>query len=139
MTTPLPWVYDDGGRSEVFKGTAGDCVTRALAIGEAIPYLDAYNALWSLGGKTPRDGVPRKVYQTLLTLWGWQWVPTMAIGSGTTVHLATGELPPGRLITRLSRHLAAVIDGVVYDTEDPTRDGTRAVYGYFRKEDSYGN
>ena len=32
---------------------------------------------------------------------------------------------------RLSGHLAAVIDGVVHDIHDCSRDGTRCVYGYF--------
>ena len=56
----------------------------------------------------------------------------MSIGAGTTVHLAVGELPDGPLVASLSRHLGAVIDGVVYDTYDPTRDGTRCVYGYYQ-------
>jgi hypothetical protein len=31
-----------------------------------------------------------------------------------------------------SRHLVAVIDGVIHDTHDCSRDGTRCVYGYFQ-------
>lgn len=53
----------------------------------------------------------------------------MAIGQGTTVHLRADELPSGRLVARVSRHVVAVIDGVAYDSHDPTRDGTRCVYG----------
>ena len=34
----------------------------------------------------------------------------------------------------LSRHMCAVIDGVIHDTYDPSRDGTRAVYGYYTDE-----
>jgi len=33
----------------------------------------------------------------------------------------------------LSRHLTTVIDGVIYDTYDPSREGTRCVYGYYSK------
>jgi hypothetical protein len=55
----------------------------------------------------------------------------MGIGTGCRVHLRAGELPGGRIITRLTGHLAAVIDGVVHDTEDPGRAGTRCVYGYW--------
>ena len=55
----------------------------------------------------------------------------MTIGSGTRVHLRADELPAGRLIVRISKHMSAVIDGVVYDMFDPTRGGTRVVYGYF--------
>jgi len=64
---------------------------------------------------------------------GWQWTSTMQIGSGCTVHLRPDELPQGRLVVSLSRHVVAVIDGVAYDTHDPTRGGLRCVYGYFHK------
>jgi hypothetical protein len=57
----------------------------------------------------------------------------MKIGSGCRVHLADGELPMGWLIVRCSRHLTAVIDGVIHDTHDPQRGGKRCVYGYFSK------
>jgi hypothetical protein len=57
----------------------------------------------------------------------------MAIGSGCTVHLRDGELPQGRLIVAVSKHIVTVIDGVIRDTHDPSRDGTRCVYGYWRK------
>ena len=36
----------------------------------------------------------------------------------------------GPLEVRCSRHIAAVMDGVVHDTHDPSRGGTRTVYGY---------
>ncbi|MGA2164193.1 MAG: hypothetical protein ABSH36_06960, partial [Solirubrobacteraceae bacterium] len=56
----------------------------------------------------------------------------MKIGHGCTVHLHAEELPSGRLIVRLSRHMCAVIDGVIHDTHDPSRQGTRCVYGYWQ-------
>jgi hypothetical protein len=56
----------------------------------------------------------------------------MSIGSGCTVHLRDGELPMGRLIVSVSLHLVAVIDGIIHDTHDCSRDGTRCVYGYWR-------
>ena len=43
------------------------------------------------------------------------------------------ELPRGPLIVKVSRHLTAVIDGVLYDTHDCSRGGTRCVYGYFSR------
>jgi hypothetical protein len=51
------------------------------------------------------------------------------------VHLRDGELPMGRLVVSLSRYYAAVIDGVIHDTHDPSRDGTRCVYGYWTMPD----
>ena len=56
----------------------------------------------------------------------------MQVGSGCRVHLRTEELPKGRLVVRLSRHLTAVIDGVIHDIYNPDRRGIRCVYGYFK-------
>ncbi len=136
-------VFDDGGRAEAgFKGEAGDCVTRAIAIATGLPYQDVYDALNiatrddRAQGKRhgARTGVARKVYETYLASLGFRWVPTMQIGSGCQVHLRADELPTGAIIARLSRHVCAVIDGVIHDTHDPSRDGTRCVYGYFIKD-----
>lgn len=57
----------------------------------------------------------------------------MGIGTGCTVHLRDGELPRGRLIVAVSKHIVAVVDGVIHDTHDPSRDETRCVYGYWQK------
>jgi len=134
------WIEDDGGRTEAgFRGEAGDCVARAIAIATNVPYDLVYEELaerMKSAGKSrsARNGIPRKVYETYLGERGWIWKPTMQIGSGCTVHLRADELPSGRIIVRLSRHLAAVIDGRIHDTHDPSRDGTRCVYGYFYRK-----
>jgi hypothetical protein len=57
----------------------------------------------------------------------------MKIGSGCQTHLREGELPMGRLIVKTSKHLVAVINGIIHDTADPSREGTRCVYGYWSK------
>lgn len=139
------WRYDDGGRAAAgFKGEAGDCVTRAIAIATGRPYRQVYDELGALVRGThtnrgrrrasARDGMPHWAYERYLRSIGWTWIPTMRIGSGTKVHLRADELPAGRLVVRLSKHMAAVIDGVVHDTFDPSRGGTRAVYGYWLHE-----
>jgi len=48
--------------------------------------------------------------------------------------LRADELPQGKLIVRLSKHLTAMIDGVIQDTHDPSRGGKRCVYGYYTKQ-----
>jgi len=139
----MAFKYNDGGRKEAgYKGTAGDCVTRAIAIATEKPYQEIYTALNLLaisertgkrkrGISSARTGVYKQTYKKYLTELGWKWVPTMQIGQGCKVHLRSDELPPGRLIVCVSKHLVAVIDGVANDTHDPTRNGTRCVYGYF--------
>lgn len=152
----MRYTYDDGGRAAAgYKGSAGDCVTRAIAIATGLPYQEVYDALWAgnkdyaanhrgrvarriargkgRSGTTPRNGIFKEVSRPYLKALGWRWVPTMTIGSGCKVHLRADELPGGRLIVKVSRHLVAVIDGVVHDTYDCTRGETRCVYGYWQK------
>jgi hypothetical protein len=147
----MEWVYDDGGRKAAdYKGSTGDCVVRAIAIATELGYQNIYDAVNEFskdervtkrmrgGRSSSRTGVHKKTSRKFLTELGWTWTPTMGIGTGTTVHLRDGELPMGRLIVACSRHYVAVIDGVIHDTADPSRDGTRAVYGYYYKEQSDG-
>jgi hypothetical protein len=145
----MRFVYDDGGRAAAgYKGTTGDCVCRAVAIATGKPYQEVYDALNEAAKverpgaarhrrgrrSSARTGVFKATTRRYIESLSWQWVPTMQIGSGCTVHLRAEELPSGRLIVSLSRHIVAVINGVVHDLEDPCRDGTRCVYGYFTKD-----
>lgn len=143
------FVYDDGGRAAAgYTGSASDCVCRAIAIATEKPYQEVYDALNELakrertgkrkkGKSSARNGVYRATYEPYILSLGWKWVPTMRIGQGCTVHLAADELPAGRLIVAVSRHLTAMIDGTIRDTHDPRRynqdSPTRCVYGYFVK------
>lgn len=141
----MDFIYHDGGREAAgYKGKTGDCVTRSIAIATAKPYQEVYDALNRLaqaersgrrGTKlsNSRTGVYRMTYQRYLESLGWRWTSTMSIGSGCRVHLKSDELPQGRLLVKVSRHLTAVIDGVLYDTHNCSRGGTRCVYGYFSR------
>lgn len=136
-------VYNDGGRAAAgYRGQARDCVVRAIAIATQQPYETVYAQLRAEVKRSrlrrhrvhsPREGIRRAVYERYLARLGWHWVPCMQIRSGCKTHLRADELPTGRLIVRLSRHLSAVIDGVIHDTHDPSRGGTRCVYGYWYK------
>lgn len=149
----LPFVFDDGGRSEAgYRGVADDCVVRAVTIATGLPYADVYAAIargvGSEGGSTgatARNGVHtnRKWFRSYMRDLGFQWVPTMQVGKGCSTHLVQDELPVGRLVVRVSKHVCAVIDGVIRDTHDPSRTSQvvepggrlrlahRCVYGYW--------
>lgn len=136
----MQFQYDDGGRAAAgFKGHAGDCVARAVAIATGRPYREVYDAINNLakferrsrGKSSAREGVRKETFRYYLKLLGWTWTPTMQIGSGCKVHLRADELPKGRLVVQVSGHLVAVIDGIIHDTHDCSRDGTRCVYGYW--------
>lgn len=140
--------YDDGGRRLAgYESSADDCVCRAIAIVTGLPYKNVYDRLAEgnatqrrskhdkgTRSKSARDGISttRKWFKDYMVELGFEWTPTMQIGSGCQVHLRSDELPSGRLVCNVSRHLVAVIDGVVHDTYDSSRDGTRCVYGYWK-------
>jgi hypothetical protein len=143
---------DDGGRKDAgFKGDAGDCVVRSIAIASKKPYMQVYNDLKRLNeeyaatrrnkvakklqskGTSPRNGNFKEVYHKYLESLGFEWTPLMKIGTGCKYHLRKGEVPEtGRYVLSLSRHISALIDGVIHDTYDPSRKGNRCVYGYYK-------
>jgi hypothetical protein len=144
----MKWTFDDGGRRAAgWEGLPGDCVCRSIAIAAELPYQRVYDKLNEMAKterprrkgryagqrSSARTGVFKPTWKKLLKELGFVCTPTMGIGTGCRVHLRDGELPMGRLIVQTSRHLTAVIDGVVHDTHDPSRDGTRCVYGYWVK------
>lgn len=141
----MKFVYDDGGRKAAgYTGTACDCVCRAIAIAAEKPYQEVYDLINEFakrerktklkGRSSARDGVYKDTIRKVMAHLGWRWVNTMTIGSGCKVHLRDGELPTGRLVVSVSKHEVAVIDGVIHDLSDCSRDGNRCVYGYYYRE-----
>lgn len=142
----MRYIYNDGGRAASgYRGTAGDCAARAIATATGLPYQGVYDKINDLGSNertgrkkrgrsNARTGVYTQCVRRFMESIGWKWTPTMQIGSGCKVHLRDGELPMGRIVVVLSKHYAAVIDGILHDTYDCSRDGTRCVYGYFSEE-----
>jgi hypothetical protein len=135
----------DGGRAAAgFGGSTGDCATRAIAIATGLSYEKAYELVNAFGAtergrkrrgrikkSSARTGVFGPTMHKIMNHLGWTWVPTMKIGQGCKVHLRESELPKGRIICNVSRHYCAVIDGVIHDNHDPSREETRCVYGYY--------
>lgn len=143
----MKFVYSTGQRELYFeKARVGDCVCRAIVNATGLDYLEVYNGINAEAKNehdskrkrrrsSARNGVytgtaKRYIERTL----GWVWVPCMTIGSGCQVHLTESELPAkGKFIINLSKHFTCVKDGVLYDTYDCSRNGTRCVYGYWRE------
>jgi hypothetical protein len=139
----MKYEYNDGGRSEAgYKGSTGDCVVRAISIASQRPYQEVYELVNSYASNeyksrvskksNARTGVRKSTIRKMMQDLGFVWTPTMKIGSGCKVHLIESELPEGRLVVQVSKHITAVLDKVIHDTYDPSRDGTRCVYGYWR-------
>lgn len=141
----MDFVYSDGGRSKYFKAEkVGDCVCRAICNAGGYDYKVIYDTLNAAakkertgkrksGKSSARNGVYRDTYRKVIEGLGWVWHPTMTIGSGCKVHLNEYELPMDKLIVVVSNHLTCVSYGILYDTYDCSRDGTRCVYGYYTR------
>jgi hypothetical protein len=141
----MDWVYNDGGRKAAgYKGNAGDCGPRAIAIATGMSYQDAYELVDQHGAteraskrrnkkSSARTGTYTATFRRIMDSLNWQWTPTKFFGEGCKVHMKKDELPGGTIILRVSKHFCAVINGVVQDTHCDHRNGTRCVYGYWSK------
>jgi hypothetical protein len=149
------WILTDGGRKAAgYRGTTGDCVIRALTLAvypEVVAdpttetagtrYKTMYRALqerqrqWTgkatLGRDSVRNGVYTFVYREMLNDAKWRHTQINTMVPRPKIHLKREELPGGRLLVELNRHLVAVIDGTIYDQFDSSRDGARIVNGYW--------
>jgi hypothetical protein len=151
------WVKDDGGRSRSRvaragrrKNSTGDCVARAITIATGKDYDEVHDALtvhsvrqtysapdnpyvkWKRrrGGVRvfdPDHGCDEEAFGSYLESLGWKFTST----KDQKVRLRADKLPRGRLIVDISRHLVAVIDGVIHDTFDCGKGGRKHVKGYW--------
>lgn len=142
----LGFNYNDGGRAKYFSAErVGDCVCRAIAIGNDMDYKEVYDLINKYAKKehvgkrkkgisNARNGVYKDTIRRVLEDLGWTWVATMEIGKGCQVHLRANEIPMNEtIIVNVSKHTTCVKNGVINDTYDCSREGTRCVYGYYIK------
>ncbi len=129
----MKYQYNDGGRKAAgFKGTAGDCGARAMAIALGLDYSTVYKELAQANAdngraKSARNGVMKDVYTEVLKRYGFVWMkaPQFAGRKARCSDLT------GVVIAKQARHFVAVIDGVANDAWDSTE---RMVYGYWAKQ-----
>lgn len=128
----------DGGRFAAgYKGLADDCVCRALAIALQRKYEDVYREIALVAkenghkGYSARKGMPKELTAVVMNHFGFTWVPLIIPRRQARPKLASAELPSGRIICKVSRHVCAVVDQVIWDNHDPQREGDRLVYGYW--------
>lgn len=141
---PMPYIQHDGGREAAgYRGAAGDCVTRSICVVTGLPYKQVYGAMRRLA-KFEREGDrlkgwwrshPRKGIDTRRAWFvrymgrlGFEWVP-MPVGT----MLVQDTFGKGVYVVSLCKHYTAVVDGIIYDTYNPSRGKKRRVYGYWRR------
>lgn len=129
----MTYIFNDGGRQEAgYKGRAGDCGARALAIATKIDYQTAYKLIAtansSMGyAKSARNGIRKEIYHEVLTVLGFKWYPAPKFVGRKAKCV---DMPKGTVIARQAHHFVAVIDGVPHDTWDCSH---KMVYGYWAR------
>lgn len=115
----FPFIKDDGGRAKYYKGRAGDCVCRAIAIVTEIDYKEVYDMIREETGQNPGRGINMRQdrFRRLMHRLGFQ----QGVISGA--HFCKGELPEDKKIICIDNHHAiAVVNGEVRDSFDSRYD-----------------
>lgn len=157
----LNFTYSDAGRSNYFKGEAGDCVVRAITHATGEDYKTVYDKLFQINkdylakkntkvsrqmnsrtrekGGTPRNGNYKDIYHKYLLNSGWRWVSLRKFGSSERTKL--DELTHlGNIIVSVNRHLMNMRLGTIYDTWDSRfsywfeKKSVRTANGYYERE-----
>ena len=130
----MNFVYNDGGRKKAgYKGKAGDCGARAIAIALEMDYKSAYNLLAQANknmgfAKSARDGIHKNIYDSVLNKLGWSWVSAPKFEGRKA---KCSDMILGTVIARQAGHFVAVINGIPQDTWDCS---SKMVYGYWVKK-----
>lgn len=132
----MEFTYNDGGRQAAgYKTVArGDCAPRAIAIALDLPYKKVLADLYELGGNGygrshPSQGTSTTIITRYLKSKGWKYVEV-----DQTLRFRRDNLPKRkRMIVAIQRHVVAVIDGVLHDTWESTKNGEALVLGYWVK------
>ena len=116
----LSYEFNDGGRSAYYKGSAGDCVVRAIAIATGEDYKAVYKEAAELtkkrtGKRSARNGVHKEDRKEMLRRRGFAPV-TLPRGGKPTY--AEAHQRYGDCIVSTTRHIAALKGGALHDTFD---------------------
>ena len=123
----IGYVYSDGGRDEAgYKGSARDCVARALSIlltrgnPSADSYKRAYEALAQANvrignNRSARNGIARFLLPDVFRSFG---IVTVKIPRGTRPTYTEAYERYGDCLVSTTKHVCTIIDGQLMDTFD---------------------
>ena len=113
---------DDGGRADAgYRGSAGDCVTRAAAILTGLPYREVYRKMadaerrYGSGKRSARNGISKKASPKVFADLG---LVKVKIPRGPRPTFTEAHERFGDCIVTTTKHLAAIVDGKLRDTSD---------------------
>jgi hypothetical protein len=110
----------DGGQSDtIYAGEENTCTVRALAITANISYEDAYDIMQE-AGRRPNGRIFMGMGLSKFQECGGHYECVYCRGIFSpriTLRKMLPQLEEGNYIVRVRRHVFAVVDGLVYDTE----------------------
>lgn len=129
-----PFCQDDAGRGQSRRPKqSNDCTVRAVAKAGGFEYDMVYDLFMKSGRKAGR-GFDLKSWAKKGVICGRKlvWSPLQAVKGQPRMNIAkfTETHKTGTYILRVTKHVLAVIDGVVYDTFESRPD--KCVYGYWQ-------
>ena len=123
----IGYKFNDGGRAAAGrKGSARDCVARALAILTQRDYTECYKALATAnkvyyGSRSARNGIHAKVFDKVFAEFGLRKVK---LGRCKPTY-SQAHAEHGDCIVTTAKHMCAIVDGDLQDTFDGRAyDGT---------------
>ena len=126
-----PFNRTDSGRAESKRPKQkNDCTVRALSNVLALDYDQAYEIVKERGRKSHGRAffpAPRQNDEVQGSRFVWHSFPAVKGEPRMSLERFCEEYRVGRFIVRTAKHVFAVIDGVVWDTEPERPD--RCVYG----------
>ena len=129
----MTYNFNDGGRAKAgYKGSAGDCGARAMAIALGLNYKTAYNELAQANkdkgfAKSARNGIYKDIYADVLAKHGWTWNSAPKFVGRKA---KCSDMPTGTVIARQAGHYVAVINGI---PQDIWNSSDKMVYGFWSK------
>lgn len=97
----------------------GDCVIRAISIALDIPYNKVLNILFTNSNYFNCDMLVRDCYSKVLTE---DFELPKYHGMNKTVKEVVDSFKDSTLIIRIENHLTVSINGIIYDTWDPSNE-----------------
>ena len=118
----IAYQHDDGGRREAGrKGTARDCVARAIAIATGTAYDAVYKEVARLnkergnGRRSARNGVPKRVTNMACEAFG---LVKVKLPAGPRPTYTEAHERYGDCVVSTTRHVCALVGGALRDTFD---------------------
>lgn len=130
----MKYIENDGGRARAgFKGTARDCVIRAISIASMTPYKEVFSVLNDMcKDDDPTDGILTRIYSPYLFRLGFKFI----LGDGQKKFDNAFNRGPARTdkryIIKIRNHLVACIGEELHDIFD-SRGGSKEIIGYWVK------